>query len=75
MENNITFKKLSAFGYSNYILTIDGRLYKNKPAPQEIKKDSINRFYIVNDDGAGKRISIKRLYRQVFNAEYCEDNI
>lgn len=27
-QNNITFQNLSAFGFSKYWLSIDGRLYK-----------------------------------------------
>ena len=72
--NNITCKNLSAIGYSNYILTADGRLYKPSSA-KEIKKDNINRFYIIDDCGKGKKIPLKKLYKQAFNIEYCNDNI
>ena len=60
--NNITCKNLSAIGYSNYILTADGRLYKPSSA-KEIKKDNINRFYIIDDCGKGKKIPLKKLYK------------
>ena len=74
MKNNIT-KSLSAIGYSNYILTIDGRLYKQKPSPKEIKKDNINRFYIIDDCGRGKKATLKHLYKQIFGKEFATDNI
>lgn len=72
--NNTTLN-LSAIGYSKYNLSIDGRLYKTAPAPKEIIKDNINRFYIISDDGKEKRITLKDIYRQAFNKEFCIDNI
>ena len=65
---------LSAIGYSKYNLSIDGRLYKTAPAPKEIKKDNINRFYIIADDGAAKKITLKEIYKQAFNKEFSIDN-
>ena len=64
---------LSAIGYSKYNLSIDGRLYKTAPSPKEIKKDSINRFYIIADNGTAKKITLKELYRQAYNKELSID--
>lgn len=72
MQNNIT-RNLSAFGFSNYELTIDGRLFKTAPAPKELKKDSISRFYIIDDCGNSKRITLKQLYKKAYNKEFCID--
>ena len=72
MKNNIT---LTAFGYSNYTFTKQGVLYKVKPSPQEVKRDNSNRFIIIKDNGACERITLKNLYRMVFNEEYSKDTI
>lgn len=72
--NNTTIN-LSAFGFSKYNLCIDGRLYKTDETPIEIKKDSINRFYIINDMGNKKRIALKDLYKKVFNRQFSIDTI
>lgn len=72
MQNNIT-RNLSAFGFSNYELTIDGRLFKTAPAPKELKKDNISRFYIIDDCGNSKRITLKQLYKKAYNKEFCID--
>lgn len=71
---NTDIISLSAIGYSNYNLTIDGHLYKVIPIAKEIKQDKNHRFYIINDNGKGKRITLKELYRQAFNKEYSIDN-
>lgn len=60
---NTDIISLSAIGYSNYNLTIDGHLYKVIPIAKEIKQDKNHRFYIINDNGKGKRITLKELYR------------
>ena len=74
MENNITFKDLSSIGFSKYVLSTDGKLYK-KAAPKEIKKDILNRLYMLSDSGAEHRISLKKLYRMAYNKEFSIDNI
>ena len=53
MKNNI--KNLSSIGYSNYYLNTDGRLYKGTNPSKEIKKDKLNRFYLIDDYGNEKR--------------------
>lgn len=75
MNDNITLQKLSSIGFSNYSLTNSGILYYNSPSPKEINKDKNNRFMLVNDKGEKKRISLKKLYRILFQKEYCRDDI
>lgn len=73
MENNIII--LSSLGYDNYFITKAGKLYKIKPKVKEIKKDSLNRFYLIENNGKEKRIAAKKLYSLVFKKQLCEDNI
>lgn len=73
MKNNI--KNLSSFGFSNYQLDTKGRLFKTAPKFKEIKKDSLNRFYLIDDCGKEIRITQKKLYKQVFGMEFCIDEI
>ena len=75
MQNNITFNNLCAFGYSNYYLTADGKLYKTKPKAKQMTKDKYNRYFLINDNGIGKKITVKELYRQCYHKEFCNDNI
>lgn len=74
MINNITVS-LSGIHLSKYILSIDGKLYKISPKKKEIKKDKSNVFTLIDDNGNRKRISLKQLYRKVYNREYCIDEI
>lgn len=72
MENYIL---LSSFGYSsNYYITKTGCVYQIEPN-KEIPKDKLNRVYIKDNNNKPIRITIKKLYRQAFNKEYCIDNI
>lgn len=72
MENYIL---LSSFGYSNnYCITKQGFVYQLEPH-KEIPKDKLNRVYIKDNENKPVRITLKKLYRQVFNQEYCIDNI
>ena len=73
MENNI--KNLSSYGFSNYQLDTKGRLFKTATTTKEIKKDSLNRFYLVSDCGKETRTTLKKLYKQVFGIEFCIDEI
>ena len=72
MKKDITQQSLSAFGYSNYTISIAGDLYKNGTAQQ---KDKLNRFYIVDDNGNRSRIQQKELYRKAYNKEFSIDKI
>ena len=74
MINNIT-ASLSMLNLSKYVLSIDGTVYKIKPKKREIKRDKSNVYTLIDDCGNRKRISLKQLYRKLFNKEYCIDNI
>lgn len=73
--NNITHSNLSAFGFSQYHLTKDGKLYKLSANRKEIKTDKKNRFYMVDDCGKGTKKTLKVLYRMVYNTEFAFDDI
>lgn len=75
MENNTIFKTLSAFGYSQYIITAEGKLFNPSQSAKELKHDNKYRFYIINDNGQRKKVSLKTLYRMAYNKEFCIDNI
>lgn len=74
MEKHIT-KSLAKIGYKNYILTKSGKLYKTTPTKKEIKKDNLNRFYLINDTGQGKKVALKKIYKKIYDIEFCYDNI
>ena len=38
-------------------------------------KDTAHAFYLYNEAGERIKVGLKRVYREVFNAEYCQDNI
>ena len=71
--NSITIN-LSSFGFSNYSLSIKGELFK-EPARKEIKADKLNRLYLVDNSGREHRTTLKKLYKKVFNKEFCVDCI
>lgn len=72
MENYIL---LSSFGYSsNYYITNTGCVFQIEPS-KAIPKDKSNRVNIKDSNNKPVRTSIKKLYRQVFNKEFCVDNI
>lgn len=73
MKNNITIKNLSSIGFSNYDLYADGRLFK--AASKLCKIDKCNRYYLTADNGNNIRITLKELYRKVYNKEFCFDTI
>lgn len=65
---------LSSFGFNNYSLSIKGELFK-EPARKEIKADKLNRLYLVDNSGREHRTTLKKLYKKVFNKEFCVDCI
>ena len=73
--NNITHSNLSAFGLSQYYITLNGILYKITDKPKEIKKDNHNRFYIIDDSGKRHKKTLKELYRNAYNKEFSIDRI
>lgn len=38
-------------------------------------KDTAHAFFLYNEAGKRIKVGLKRVYREVFNAEYCQDNI
>lgn len=74
MKNNTTKISLSNYGYSNYLFTINGELFNISNSAQ-IKHDKLYRYYMIDDNGKGKRVPIKTIYRKAFNKEFCIDNI
>ena len=69
---NNTTVNLSSFGFNNYYLTTEGTLYKGI---KEVKRDSLNRLHLTDTKGKTKRITLKSLYKQVFEKEFCIDII
>ena len=58
----------------NYIdVVIDGKIY-NKKTQKEIKQYN-HTYKLKCADGYYRTVSLKTLYRQAFNKEYCIDNI
>ena len=62
-------------GFSNiYYLTEDGVVY-NKKTDKYIKYDMKHQYRLKQKCGLYKCISLKTLYRKVYNKEFCIDNI
>ena len=62
-------------GYcKDYYLTEDGMLY-NASTKAFKGANRQNNFIIKTEDGTRKKISLKRLYRLVYDKPYCIDNI
>ena len=70
---NITIY-LSSFGFNDYYITNDGIVYQITNQQQQ-KQDKRHRLLLKNNNGKCERIPIKKLYRKVFNKEYCIDTI
>ena len=62
-------------GYKDYyFLSLDGKIY-NKKDNIYIYPDKEHRFYLRKEDGTGKKVTLKELYRLVFDRNYCLDEI
>jgi hypothetical protein len=57
-----------------YWLTEEGKIY-NKLEDSFIKIDNRHSFSLKSIEGKYKRLTLKALYRLVYNKEYCLDNI
>lgn len=57
-----------------YYLTEQGMIYNDK-TKKKIKPDKQHMFVLKTDKNQRKKISLKRLYKMVFNKIYCNDNI
>jgi hypothetical protein len=74
-HNKTPQKTLFPFGFSDrYILNIDGTITDTKSGETR-RKDKRNSFYLQKNDNKYVRISLKKLYRMVYNMEYSHDNI
>ena len=57
-----------------YYLTEDGKLFNSQTNElKEVDKD--RRFSLKMIDGSRKKVSLKTLYRMVYDKPYCNDNI
>ena len=71
--NNKT--NLSAFGFSaKYYIDSKGQIY-NAEKNIFLSADNLHRFYLQSAKGNYKRITLKKLYRKVYNKEFCIDEI
>lgn len=62
-------------GYKEiYYLTKDGNIY-NEEKDIIISPNKKRQFNLITTDNKRKTISLKSLYRLVYNKEYCKDNI
>lgn len=57
-----------------YYLTEDGRLY-NSNNNKYTNCDKFHKFYIKTKDNKGKRITLKKLYKLVYDDNFCVDSI
>lgn len=70
------YTKLSNYGYSEkYYISESGVIFKDVDTIKEVKRGKDNIIRIKDKENKSIRISYKKLYRQVFNKEYCIDNI
>lgn len=56
-----------------YYLTTDGKVF-NSNTKRYLKKDNYN-YILMTKDGKTKKITLKTLYKMVYNKIYCIDNI
>lgn len=59
-------------GYTKYFLSAEGKVFNIKTG-KELKMDRYN--YFLSAEGICKRITLKNLYKLVYNKVYCIDNI
>lgn len=57
-----------------YYLCEDGTIY-NSDTDTIIKPDKRHLFYLITADNKRKSVSLKPLYRELYNKEYCKDDI
>ena len=66
---------LSIIGYAaKYVINEQGIIY-NQEEQKQVKVDNKNRVYIQVNSGNYKRITLKTIYRKIFNKELCIDTI
>ena len=57
-----------------YYLKKDGTIY-NTASGKTLKPNNKHSFYLKTVDGKKKTVSLKTIYREVFNLPFCEDKI
>lgn len=57
-----------------YYLTVEGEVYNSK-TKRKLKADSKHSFKLKQKSGNRKTITLKELYKLVYNKIYCKDNI
>lgn len=62
-------------GFDNYYISENGKITKGSPNGKEIKTDSLHRVYLTDRKGNTKRATLKKLYKQNFEKEFCIDTI
>lgn len=67
-------KRLNGSYKSCYYLTEDGRLY-NEDTKEYTAADKRNNFYIEEETGGKKKISLCKLYAAIYNKPYSIDNV
>ena len=73
-KGEINIKQIQRGFADDYYLTIDGKVY-NKRTNQYLKEDKCHRVNLRTTEGKVKGISIKELYLNVYEKEFCIDNI
>ena len=67
-------KQINGIYSKNYYLTQNGQVY-DKEKDKYLKSYSHHSYKLRTIDNEYKSISLKKLYRQVYNKEFCIDNI
>lgn len=66
-------KNLTKFGYDNrYTINEAGEITNQKTKQKLTHRNYI--FSLLDKDGNYKKVSLKTIYRKVFNTEFCVDN-
>lgn len=67
-------QQLKAPFRSCYYLLENGNIF-DESTQQEKQADSFHQFRLLTEDNKQKKISQKKLYRELYNKEYCKDDI
>lgn len=66
---------LSSLGYQDYYILFRSGVIYNSKTKRIIEGSKEHRFTLNTKDNKPKQVSLKVLYKQAFNEEYCIDNI
>ena len=71
----MNYYPLTELGFDErYVITEQGEII-NLETSEPIKPNSKNQYRLVNNKGESEYINLKKLYRQVYNKEYSNDDI